>query len=212
MVKTKICGITNLEDARDSCDAGCDALGFVFYKKSPRYITPEKARRIIKYLPEQVIKIGVFVNAREESIRRIARLCKLDMLQFHGNESPEFCARFKNYKIIKAFRIKDKVDLERISKYKVLAYLFDTLVKSKAGGTGKSFNWKLIRHVDHLKRPIFLSGGLSAENVREAIKVVRPDWVDVSSSVEIKPGKKDGAKVKKIIQAVKKRGIRYVAR
>lgn len=212
MVKTKICGITNLEDARNSCDAGCDALGFVFYKKSPRYIAPEKARRIIKRLPQQIIKIGVFVNAKEESIRRIAKLCGLNMLQFHGSESPEFCAKFKGYKIIKAFRIKGRLNLKNVLKYKVLAYLFDTFVKSKAGGTGKSFDWKLIRHVGRIKRPIFLSGGLNAANVRGAIKAVHPNWVDVSSSVEMRPGKKDRVKVKKIIQAVKKRGIRYVAR
>lgn len=132
-VKVKICGITNLEDALASIKSGCSALGFIFYKKSPRYITPLKAKDIINRLPKVIKNVGVFVNTEEKEIRRIAKLCRLDMLQFHGNESAEFCARFKNYKIIKAFRIKDKIDLKNISKYKTFAYLFDTFVKSKAG-------------------------------------------------------------------------------
>lgn len=204
MVRTKICGITNLEDALKSADAGCDALGFVFYKKSPRYIEPEKAKDIILRLPKNVIKIGVFVNAKEKEIRRIAGLCRLDMLQFHGDESPEFCRRFKDYKIIKAFRVKNKIHLENVLDYKPFAYLFDTFVESKFGGTAKTFDWKMIRHVDGLKRPVFLSGGLNAKNVKKAIKTVRPDWLDVSSSVELRPGKKDGTKVQKFIAAVKK--------
>jgi phosphoribosylanthranilate isomerase len=202
MVKVKICGITNLEDALNSVKAGCNALGFVFYRKSPRYLTPKKASRIIKHIPAHILKIGVFVNAKAKTIKRIARLCNLDMLQFHGDESPEFCERFKGYKIIKAFRVKDKIELENLLDYKTLAYLFDTFVKSKAGGTGKNFNWKLVRHIDGFTRPVFLSGGLNAKNVAEAIKQVHPDWVDVSSSVEIKPGKKDYKKVKKLIEAV----------
>jgi phosphoribosylanthranilate isomerase len=207
MIKVKICGITNLEDALNSVKAGCNALGFVFYRKSPRYITPKKASRIIKHIPAHILKIGVFVNTEEKIVKRIARLCNLDMLQFHGNESPEFCKKFNGYKIIKAFRVKDKIDPRKILKYKTLAYLFDTFVNSKSGGTGKNFNWKLVRHIDGLTRPVFLSGGLNAENVRKAIEIVHPGWVDVSSSVEIKPGKKDGKKVRKFIQAVKKTAL-----
>jgi phosphoribosylanthranilate isomerase len=203
MIKVKICGITNLEDAKASVDAGCDALGFVFYKKSPRYITPQEAGSIIKHIPVNIIKIGVFADAKERTIREIAKLCCLNMLQFHGNESPEFCDRFKGYKIIKAFRVKDRIDLRDISRYKTFAYLFDTFVKSKIGGTGKEFNWALMKHVCGIKRPIFLSGGLNEKNVKEAIEKVRPHWIDVSSSVEIKPGKKDHQKIKKFIKAVK---------
>lgn len=203
MVKVKICGITNLEDAGGAAGSGCDALGFVFYKKSPRYISPERAGDIIRGLPPHIIKIGVFVNAREKTIRRIAKLCNLDMLQFHGDESPEFCERFRNYKIIKAFRIRHGIDIKNVSSYKTFAYLFDTFIRSKSGGTGKSFNWKLIRHIRDLKRPIFLSGGLTAKNVKLAIKTARPHWVDVSSSVEIKPGKKAHKKVKEFIKAAK---------
>jgi len=205
MVKIKICGITNLGDAQGAIRAGCDAIGFIFYKNSPRYLTPLKAKKIIQELPKNIIKIGVFVNAREETIRRVARLCKLDILQFHGSESPEFCGRFKLNKVIKAFRVKEELDLKRILEYKTFAYLFDTFVPSKLGGTGKKFDWKLIRHIDSIKLPVFLSGGLTEKNVREAIKHVCPAWVDVSTSVEIKPGKKDHKKIKRFIQAATSR-------
>lgn len=201
--KAKVCGITNIDDARASLEAGCDALGFVFYKKSPRYIAPEKAKEIIIQLPKNVIKVGVFVNSKEKTIKHIARVCGLDILQFHGDETPEFCARFGNYKIIKAFRVKDGLDLESILRYNPFAYLFDTFVKSKVGGTGKPFNWRLIRHLNGIKRPIFLSGGLNERNVRRAIESVRPEWVDVSSSVEIMPGKKNHQKVRDFIKAAK---------
>jgi phosphoribosylanthranilate isomerase len=204
MIKVKICGITNLEDAGDSVKAGCDALGFVFYKRSPRYIKPEKASKIIKELPKNVKKIGVFVNAKEKTIRYIAKLCGLDMLQFHGDESPEFCQRFGNYKIIKAFRIKDKIEVKKILRYRTFAYLFDTFVPGKIGGTGRKFNWNLLRKIDKIKQQIFLSGGLNTRNTKEAIKVVHPDWVDVSSSVELRPGKKDYKKVSEFIDTVKK--------
>lgn len=204
MVRVKICGITNLEDALCSVEAGCDALGFVFYKKSPRYITPQKAKDIIKKLPKNITKIGVFVNAPEKTIKDIARICGLDMLQFHGNESQEFCKRFNGYQIIKVFRIKDKIDIENILRYKTFAYLFDTFVESKPGGTGRRFNWDLLEGLEDIDRSIFLSGGLTAKNVKGAIKVIHPDWVDVSSSVEIKPGEKDYNKVKKFIEAVRK--------
>ncbi len=204
MIKVKICGITNLEDAQDAIKAGCDALGFVFYKKSPRYIAPARAREIIAGLPKKIVKVGVFVNAQEKTIKHIAKLCGLDILQFHGAESPQFCLKFKAYKIIKAFRIGERIDLAEILKYKTFAYLFDTFIKNKIGGTGKKFSWILLRHLSGFHQPIFLSGGLSVENVKEAISQVQPDWVDASSSVELKPGKKDSKKVKEFIEVVKK--------
>lgn len=202
-VKAKICGITNLEDALASIDAGCDALGFVFYKKSPRYISPERVRTITRQLPKNIIKVGVFVNSREKTIKHAAKACGLDILQFHGDESPEFCSRFKGYKIIRAFRVKDELNLKNVLRYRPFAYLFDTFVKSKLGGTGKIFDWRLVRHLDGLKRPVFLSGGLTEKNVRQAIDCVRPDWVDVSSSVETALGKKDYGKVRNFIRAAK---------
>ncbi|MDP2905617.1 MAG: phosphoribosylanthranilate isomerase [Candidatus Omnitrophota bacterium] len=215
MVKVKICGITNLEDAMAAVDAGCDALGFIFSKSSPRYITPKKAGEIIKRLARPVIKIGVFVNAKEKHIKRVARSLGLNMLQFHGGESAQFCRKFKNYKIIKTFKLpvgtgfkpvptKNSLDLQSMLQYRPFAYLFDTYSPSKAGGTGKQFNWKLLRHIDALERPVFLSGGLRAGNVLRAIKSVRPDWVDASSSLESSPGKKDHRKVRKFIEAAKR--------
>lgn len=203
MVKVKICGITNQEDANKAAKAGCDALGFLFYKKSPRYISPRKAMEIIRRLPKKVIKIGVFVNAKEKTIIRIAKTCGLDILQFHGNESPEFCAKFKEYKVIKSFRVKDKFDLTRILKYNTFAYLFDAFVKSKPGGTGRSFDWDLLKYLDNVRQPIFLSGGLNGRNVSRAIKIARPDWVDASSSLEIRPGKKDSKKIKEFVKIAK---------
>ena len=204
MVKIKICGITNLEDALNSVKANCNALGFVFCRKSPRYITPKKASQIVKHIPSHILKIGVFVDAEEKTIKRTAKLCNLDMLQFHGNESPEFCQKFKGYKIIKVFRVKDKIKLKNLVNYKTFAYLFDTFVKSKMGGTGKKFNWMLVRHLKGLRKPIFLSGGLNVKNIKEAIKQVRPDWVDVSSSVESALGKKNHKKVQEFVKAAKR--------
>lgn len=203
MVKVKICGITNLQDALASVEAGCDALGFVFYKKSPRYIDSEEAREIIQALPKEIVKIGVFVNSSEADIKQIAKTCGLKILQLHGNESSEFCAKFKGYKIIKSFRIKNKIDLKNILKYNIFAFLFDTYTPLKPGGTGKVFDWKLVRHVNGLKRPVFLSGGLNKNNVRKAIEIAKPDWVDASSCLEKSPGRKDIKKVKEFIKTAK---------
>ncbi len=203
MVKVKICGITNLEDARSAIQAGCDALGFVFYHKSPRYITPEKAAVITGQLPKSIKKVGVFVNASEKCVRAIARKCRLDWLQFHAEETPEFCRRFKGYRVIKAFRVKDDIDLEEIKKYKACVYLFDAFNKRKFGGTGRVFDIRLLKGLKGIKRPVFLSGGLTCANVKKAIAVCSPQWVDVSSSVEIRPGKKDRNKIIRFIKASK---------
>lgn len=205
MVKVKICGITNADDALASINAGCDAIGFAFFKKSPRYITAEKASLLIRQLPGKVIKIGVFADAKENTVKRIARLCKLDMLQFHGHESPAFCNKFKGYKVIKAFRIKDKVDLKEILKYKTFAYLFDAFSATKLGGTGRKFDWNLLTgNTGNLRACIFLSGGLNPKNVNKAIRTVHSDWVDASSSLEVKPGQKDHKKVKDFIKNAKR--------
>lgn len=203
MVRVKICGITSLDDALAAIDAGCDALGFVFYKKSPRYIAPSKAKEIIRGLRRDILKIGVFVNEKEKEIRRVAELCGLDMLQLHGDESAQFCARLKDYKIIKAFRVGSRLDAKDLSGYKPFAYLFDTFSRLKAGGTGRKFDWGLLKGIGCLKRPVFLSGGLSTRNILEAIKRVHPQWIDVSSSVEIRPGKKDRRKLRILIRLAK---------
>ena len=225
MVKAKICGITNLEDALASFFAGADALGFVFYKKSPRYINPSQACNISRILPKKIKRVGVFVNADISAVKRIAKLCGLDMLQFHGQESYSYCQKFKGYKVIKAFRINKPKDLSNLSKYKTFAYLFDSYSDTKFGGTGNKFNWKIlvqsarIKPVkvspgemlerlqvrlgrESMKPVIFVSGGLTASNVRQAVKLLKPDWVDVSSSLESRPGKKDHQKIKRFIQAL----------
>ncbi len=201
MVKVKICGITNLDDARSAVAAGCDALGFVFYRKSPRYISPDDVSGIIRKLPGKIVKVGVFVDEKARRIKNIAKLCRLDFVQLHGRESVNFCRKFKGLKIIKAFSVKGTIDENDISRYKVKAYLFDTYVKSKAGGTGKSFNWSLLCGIKRTKTPVFLSGGISSKNVKKAVKTVKPQWVDVSSSVEKLPGRKDAKKVREFIKA-----------
>jgi len=203
LVKIKICGITNLEDALASLFSGADAIGFVFYKKSPRYISPLKARNISRILPKKIIRVGVFVDEDIKTVKKIARLCSLNMLQFHGSESAGYCRKFKGYKIIKAFPVKQGLDLAKISKYQGCGCLFDTYSKKLPGGTGKKFNWHLLRKLDKINKPVFLSGGLTVGNVAEAIKLLKPDWVDVSSALERAPGKKDIKKIKKFIQAAR---------
>lgn len=202
MVKVKICGITNLEDALFSFFSGADALGFVFYKPSPRFIDPLKARNISRIIPKNILRAGIFVDEKAGRVKKIAKLCNLNMLQFHGNESTQYCQQFKGYKVIKAFRVKQGIDLAEIARYRVFGYLFDTFSKSKAGGTGKKFNWNLLRNIDKIRGRVFLSGGLTSLNLKRAIKKIHPDWVDVSSSVESRPGEKDHKKIKKFIEVL----------
>jgi phosphoribosylanthranilate isomerase len=203
MTKVKICGITNLEDALAALFCGADALGFVFYKKSPRFIAPVKARNISRILPKKILKVGVFVNEHPAEVKKIARLCRLDMLQFHGNETAEYCAKFKSYKVIKAFPVAKSIDLVRVLEYKVYAYLFDAFSKKGFGGSGKKFNWNLLNNIDRIKLPVFLSGGLSCANVSRAVKQLNPDWVDVSTSLELRPGKKNHKRINSFIRRVK---------
>lgn len=202
-VKVKICGITNLNDALAAQEAGADALGFVFYSQSPRCIKPLAARKIIASLSKKIKKIGVFVNPSLAYAMRIAGHCGLDMLQFHGEESPSFCQNFPEYKVIKAFRIKNKESLESILEYKkVHYYLFDAFHKSAFGGTGRKFNWALLRCLQ-VKKPFFISGGLTTDDVTGAIIALHPDWVDVSSGVEISPGIKDKEKIRNFISKIR---------
>jgi len=203
MVKIKICGITNLKDAKAAVDAGADTIGFVF-TKSPRQIKPYDASKIIKQLPVFVNFAGVFVNEKKENVEKIIRTCGIDTLQFHGDEMPSYCEYFrKARKVIKAFRIKDRDSLMVLSKYDVDGYMLDTFVDGVKGGTGKVFDWQLAKQAKKLAYPIILSGGLNPKNVKSAIKIVRPYAVDVSSGVELKPGKKDLKLIKEFIKAVK---------
>jgi phosphoribosylanthranilate isomerase len=189
-VKAKICGITNRADALAAVNSGAVALGFVFFKQSPRYIDPAAAQEIIKILPALVSKVGVFVNEKPERVKQIARTCGLDTLQFHGRETPAYCRKFAGYKIIKAFRIKDAASLKGIEDYRVDGYLMDTFSDKSYGGTGKIFRWGLLKKLSRKIFPLILSGGINHKNVAEAIKKVRPYAVDVGSGVEVYPGKK----------------------
>jgi len=205
MVKVKVCGITSFKDALAAVAAGADALGFVFYRKSPRYITPVRAQGITQLIPERIMKVGVFVNAPHERVKKIARQCGLDMLQLHGEESPAYCGSFKGYKVIKAFRMRPGSDTSALSRYRTYAWLFDSFDRSRRGGTGRAFDWKLLRSLKPGRR-VFLSGGLNPANVGRAVRLIKPAWVDVSSSVESAPGKKDYGKLKKFIRSAKQKG------
>lgn len=207
-VKIKICGVTNLDDALNIQASGADAIGFVFYRNSPRYISPREAKNIISRLNRRIKKIGVFVNSKPRRVKKIADSLKLDMLQFHGNETAGFCDKFRGYRRIKAFRlaaqgpslaVKHQNILKNLDTYNVDYYLFDTFSKGSYGGTGRRFRGDTLKKIKP-GRPFFLSGGLNYDNVVSAIKAVNPDWVDVSSAVERAPGLKDILKVKEFIR------------
>jgi phosphoribosylanthranilate isomerase len=201
-VKVKICGITNLADGMAAAEAGADALGFVFYDRSPRGVSIEAAGDLIRHLPPFVLKVGVLVNAPEDLVFRAIRECGLSLLQFHGDEAPEYCLQF-GLMSIKAFRIHDAASLQALRNYPTDAWLLDAYVPGTPGGTGETFNWDLALEAQKLGRPIFLAGGLTPENVAEAVRRARPYGVDVSSGVEAAPGRKDHAKVRAFIQAAK---------
>jgi phosphoribosylanthranilate isomerase len=206
MTKVKICGITNLEDALQSIKFGADALGFNFYEKSPRYIRPEKAREIIDQLPHNIFKVGVFVNENLNEITEIAKVAGLDAIQLHGEETPEFAADLKtksSLEIIKAFRVSPDFKPGDILKYKVDAVLLDAYSPNEHGGTGETFDWTIARKIGS---KMYLAGGLSPENVAEAIAAVRPYAVDACSCLEITKGVKDQDKVKRFIENVKSNG------
>lgn len=202
MTRIKICGITNIDDALMSIDAGADALGFNFVPDTPRYLKDTKAAaKIIDQLPPFITTVGLFVNAAPELIQTIADECHLDMLQLHGDESPQFCQGF-NRRVIKAVRVKDELSCSHLSNYRVSGYLLDTYVKGALGGTGVAFDWRLAVKAKQYGR-IILAGGLDPDNVRSAVEQVRPYGVDVSSRVEASPGRKDPVKVEAFIRNVK---------
>lgn len=203
MTKVKICGITNLEDAQLSAKFGADALGFNFYPKSPRYILPMDARKIIDELPEDVLNVGVFVNEDLEKIVKIVQTANLDTIQLHGEETPEFAKELKEkigLKIIKAFRVSSEFKPEDVLQYKVDAILLDAYSAKEHGGTGETFDWEIARKVKEIFPKIYLAGGLSEKNVSEAILFNEPFFVDTCSKLEKSKGLKDKNKVKKFIE------------
>jgi phosphoribosylanthranilate isomerase len=202
MVHVKICGITSLEDAHAVVEAGADALGFVFYAPSPRYVTPEQAAQIIRTLPPFVTTVGLFVDATLDTVDETVARCGLDRVQLHGRETPEFCRQITR-PVIKAIRIKDAESLTHVPDYKVSAYLLDAYVEGALpGGTGTSFSWELaVQAMPY--GPVILAGGLTPENIKIAIAQIRPYGVDVSSGVERAPGVKDHQKVCQFIARAK---------
>lgn len=201
-VKVKICGLTNLADAQAAVESGADLLGFIFAEKSPRRMTVEGVAAFVRHLPLHVLRVGVFMDPAEDLVMRAATACGLNLLQFHGNESPEFCTQF-GLMSVKAFRVRDEQSLAALPAYHTDAWLLDTYSETQAGGTGQTFNWELAIAAKQHGRPIFLAGGLTPDNVAEAVRRVQPFAVDVSSGVETAPGRKDHAKVAAFIRAAK---------
>jgi phosphoribosylanthranilate isomerase len=206
MVKVKVCGITNLEDALKAVEFGADALGFNFYSSSPRYISPSGAQRILGALPEQVCKVALFVNESRKKVEEILRCGVLPdgrqafgALQFHGDESSEYCRDWR-FKIIKAFRVKDPSSLEEVKGFSVDFYLLDSWAPGY-GGSGSPFPWDWIENLEADR--LILAGGLDIQNVAEAIRRIHPYGLDVCTGVEARPGIKDHGKLKEFIRAVK---------
>ena len=202
MTRVKICGITAIEDGLHAAHAGADAIGLVFYAKSPRYVEAATAAAIVRALPPFVTVVGLFVDALEDYVRAVLERVPLDLLQFHGNESPTYCARYGR-PYLKAVRVREDTDLlQCAADYAAAqALLLDAYVPGVPGGTGERFDWTRIPAA--LAKSIVLSGGLTPDNVREAIGQVHPWAVDVSSGVEASPGRKDPAKVSLFIERAK---------
>jgi len=201
-IKVKICGTTSLKDAFLAVESGADAIGFIFYKMSPRNISQKEAKEIILQLPPFIETVGVFVNETSDKINRIAEQCKLNSIQLHGEESPALCRRVKR-KVIKAFRVKNADSLKSIASYKVSGFLLDSYNDGSKGGTGQVFDWNLALRVKK-QGPVILAGGLNPYNVFTAIHRVKPYGVDVCSGVENSPGIKDHEKVRAFIKSVRR--------
>jgi phosphoribosylanthranilate isomerase len=197
-IKLKVCGLTSLEDARAAIDCGAEYLGFIFYPKSPRYIAPASARAIIDRAPGDIISVGVFVNEpRPEDVNEILRVSGARMAQLHGDESPAYCAGVGAERVIKALRVGDDFDERRVLDYPASAVLLDAFDAKLYGGTGRTTNWRIAREAARLTR-VFLSGGLSPDNVVDAIRAVEPFAVDVNSGVESAPGRKDSSRLRRL--------------
>jgi len=205
MVRVKICGITSELDAQKAAKAGAWAVGFIFHKKSPRFISPFKAKKIMESLPPFITSVGVFVNHNAGAMRDIINHCGLRAVQLHGDEDHHFAHRLRRYnvKIIKVFRVGEGFDPKVVEPFKVDAFMFDTYDQHNYGGTGKTFDWNVLKQVRAISEvPIILSGGLNNLNVIEPVNLFKPYAVDVNSGVEEAPGKKDAKKMKDFIDIV----------
>ena len=200
-VKVKVCGMTSLKDALVAVEGGADAVGFIFYKKSPRSVTMKTVRGIVLELPPFVDTVGVFVDETAEQINKIADYCNLDIIQLHGDESPTFCKKIRR-KVIKAFRIKDMQSVKKLSSFQVSGFLLDTFSENLHGGTGKVFDWNLALPAKKFG-PVIMAGGLTPNNVQQAVRQIRPYGVDVCSGVESEPGIKDHKKVRAFLNNAK---------
>jgi len=201
IVKVKICGITNYDDAVAAMDMGADLLGFNFYPGSPRYLSPDAAAAIIKRLPAFIDIAGVFVNASLDEIRRTIDLCHLNWVQLHGDETPEFCRSLNsvNVRTMKALRVKDATDIKKAEEFFTDAILLDAFNPQKYGGTGITFDWNIVGHIG---KRVFLAGGINPDNVAEAVKL-GVYGIDVCSGIEAEPGKKDHEKMKKLFDNIR---------
>ena len=200
MIAVKICGITSLKDAEMAVNYSVSAIGMIFYPDSPRYVDPAEVEQWIERIPDSVKKVGVFVNEQIDTINNITRQLKLEFIQLHGDESPEFCNGIIR-PVIKVFRVGDDFDAIVLNGYDVHGFLFDTYKKGKPGGTGNRFKWELIANLK-TETPIILSGGLTPENVLNGIEAVNPAAVDVNSGVESVPGVKDEEKIKELFSVL----------
>jgi phosphoribosylanthranilate isomerase len=204
MVLVKVCGITNLEDAYAAIEAGAFALGFNFYRRSPRYIEPAFAREIIEQMPPEVLCVGVFVNEGRAALERIVAESCVAAVQLHGDETPQECDVLAPLRLIKALRVNDEFAPELATEYRVEAILLDSFSQSARGGTGRTFDWSLARRTRALVSKLFLAGGLTPENVAAAIATVEPYAVDVCSGIESSPGRKNLARMREFFAAVER--------
>jgi len=202
LTEIKICGMTRGEDALFAASCGVDALGFIFYAPSPRYVTPEEARLIISALPIEVIKVGVFVNQDASEIQEIFDFCGLDLIQLHGDETPDYCGNFLPTLLIKAVSLSSETDLVTLATYPVRALLVDSRTAAHYGGTGMRANWELAARARQ-SYGLVLSGGLSENNIAAALAEVSPPAVDINSGVESSPGRKDHEKVRRIVEMIR---------
>jgi phosphoribosylanthranilate isomerase len=190
-----------LNDANVAVENGASAIGFIFYEKSPRTISINNAKSISKHLPKTIARVGVFVNHEKDFIRLAISEVPLDMIQLHGDETPDFCNQF-DVAILKALRIKNEASLSVMDQYDVAVFLLDTFSNDQYGGTGETFDWSVLNR--KYKTPIILSGGLNSENILDAIDAVNPSAIDVNSGVESSPGKKDYNKLKSLFKNLNK--------